>query len=167
MFKKLNEYNRISKFIPTARRYFINNFYDGILTVSGILIALFTIILNDPNAIVESRYIIMTGIGTSISMFISGISGSYLSEKAEQRKQHEELDRAMGIIERYEEIESNEEIQKAMLRKHPIKEIRIKADGLLSQALEHEIDHLNGVLYIDHLEDPDSLRKIEPEDLEI
>lgn len=47
------------------------------------------------------------------------------------------------------------------------KEIRIKGEGLLSQALEHEIDHLNGVLYIDHLENPDSLRKIQPEDIEI
>jgi len=47
------------------------------------------------------------------------------------------------------------------------KEIRIKGEGLLSQALEHEIDHLNGVLYIDHLESPDSLRKIEPGDVEI
>jgi peptide deformylase len=47
------------------------------------------------------------------------------------------------------------------------KEIRIKADGLLAQALEHEIDHLNGILYIDHLESMDVLRKIEPEDVEI
>jgi peptide deformylase len=47
------------------------------------------------------------------------------------------------------------------------KEIRIKGEGLLSQALEHEIDHLNGILYIDHLENKDSLRKIEPEDIEI
>jgi len=47
------------------------------------------------------------------------------------------------------------------------KEIRIKAEGLLSQALEHEIDHLNGTLYIDRLESTDTLRKIEPEDLEI
>ena len=44
------------------------------------------------------------------------------------------------------------------------KEIRIKADELLAQALEHEIDHLNGVLYIDHLESQDKLRKIEPEE---
>jgi peptide deformylase len=47
------------------------------------------------------------------------------------------------------------------------KAIRIKGEGLLSQALEHEIDHLNGVLYIDHLENPDALRKIEPDDIEI
>ncbi len=47
------------------------------------------------------------------------------------------------------------------------KPIRIKAEGLLSQALEHEIDHLNGVLYVDRLESSDSLRKIEPEDVAI
>jgi len=47
------------------------------------------------------------------------------------------------------------------------KEIRIKADGLLAQAIEHEIDHLNGVLYIDQLEDMDKLRKIEPEEAQL
>jgi peptide deformylase len=45
------------------------------------------------------------------------------------------------------------------------KAVRIKAEGLLSQALEHEIDHLNGTLYVDRLETPDALRKIEPEDV--
>lgn len=44
------------------------------------------------------------------------------------------------------------------------KKIRIKADELLAQALEHEIDHLNGVLYIDHLESIDKLRRIEVEE---
>ena len=43
------------------------------------------------------------------------------------------------------------------------KELRIKAEGLLAQALEHEIDHLNGVLYLDHLESLEQLRKVEPE----
>ncbi len=47
------------------------------------------------------------------------------------------------------------------------KEIRIKADGLLAQALEHEIDHLNGVLYIDRLESMAQLRKIEPEEAQL
>jgi peptide deformylase len=45
------------------------------------------------------------------------------------------------------------------------KEIRIKGEELLAQALEHEIDHLNGVLYIDKLESPDKLRKLTPEDM--
>jgi len=47
------------------------------------------------------------------------------------------------------------------------REIRIKPEGLLAQALEHEIDHLNGRLYIDHLESMDELRKIEAGDIEI
>ena len=44
------------------------------------------------------------------------------------------------------------------------KAFRIKADDLLAEVLEHEIDHLNGVLYIDLLESPDKLEKITDED---
>ena len=47
------------------------------------------------------------------------------------------------------------------------KEVRIKATELLAQVLEHEIDHINGVLYIDHLESMDKLRKIEPEETQL
>ena len=43
------------------------------------------------------------------------------------------------------------------------KVVRINADELLAQALEHETDHLNGVLFIDHLVSPDSLWKISDE----
>ena len=43
------------------------------------------------------------------------------------------------------------------------KAIRIKATGLMAQALEHEIDHLNGVLYIDHIESEDKIYRVEPE----
>ena len=31
------------------------------------------------------------------------------------------------------------------------KQFRVDADELLAQALEHEIDHLNGIMYMDHL----------------
>ena len=38
------------------------------------------------------------------------------------------------------------------------KEIRVKAeDDIMAEALEHEIDHLNGILYIDYLSSPDAL----------
>ncbi|OGN90667.1 MAG: peptide deformylase [Chloroflexi bacterium RBG_13_46_14] len=46
------------------------------------------------------------------------------------------------------------------------KEVRIKAEELLAQALEHEIDHVNGILYTDRLESEDDLKKIEQKDLE-
>ena len=44
------------------------------------------------------------------------------------------------------------------------KAIRIKATDLMAEVLEHEIDHLNGVLYIDHLESQDKLHKLEAPD---
>jgi len=44
------------------------------------------------------------------------------------------------------------------------KPLRIKADGLLAQALEHEIDHLNGKLFIDHIEADDKLYRVVPSD---
>ncbi len=44
------------------------------------------------------------------------------------------------------------------------KETRLKAEGLLCQALEHEIDHLSGTLYIDHLESTDKLYRLSQED---
>jgi len=41
------------------------------------------------------------------------------------------------------------------------KKFRIKAQGLLAQALEQETEHLDGILYIDHLESPDKLFETE------
>ena len=41
--------------------------------------------------------------------------------------------------------------------------IRLKATDLMAQALEHELDHLNGILYIDRLESQGKLRKLELE----
>ncbi len=38
--------------------------------------------------------------------------------------------------------------------------IRLKGEELLAQALEHEIDHINGVLYVDRVEGPDKLWKL-------
>lgn len=38
------------------------------------------------------------------------------------------------------------------------KEVRIKSENdLLAEALEHEIDHVNGILYIDYLPGPEAL----------
>jgi peptide deformylase len=37
------------------------------------------------------------------------------------------------------------------------KPVRIKAEGLLARVFQHEIDHCDGVLFIDHIEDPEKL----------
>jgi peptide deformylase len=43
------------------------------------------------------------------------------------------------------------------------KELRIRdAEGLFAQALQHEIDHLDGHLYIDRMETLDNLQRSEP-----
>ena len=45
------------------------------------------------------------------------------------------------------------------------REIKIRAeDNLLAQALEHEVDHLNGTVYVDRLSSKDDLVKIEEAD---
>ena len=43
------------------------------------------------------------------------------------------------------------------------KEIRIRTEGLMAEALEHETDHLDGKLYIDHVDDTTKLHRIEQE----
>lgn len=42
------------------------------------------------------------------------------------------------------------------------KEVRLKGEGMLAQILDHEIDHLNGVLYIDRLESKEKLVPVTP-----
>lgn len=34
-------------------------------------------------------------------------------------------------------------------------EVRMKAQGFLARVLQHEIDHMNGVMFIDHIKDQD------------
>jgi peptide deformylase len=41
------------------------------------------------------------------------------------------------------------------------KRIKIKAAGLMAEALQHEIDHLDGILYIDHVKSQDKLYQVE------
>ena len=44
--------------------------------------------------------------------------------------------------------------------------VSLDARGLFAQAVQHEVDHLNGVLFIDHLESLLDLEKIPPEMLD-
>ncbi len=44
------------------------------------------------------------------------------------------------------------------------KSCRLKGEELLAQALEHEIDHLDGILYLERLESPEKLRELKPEE---
>jgi peptide deformylase len=43
-------------------------------------------------------------------------------------------------------------------------EISFEADGLLARAVQHEFDHLQGILFIDRMSDEDRMREL-PEDI--
>jgi len=42
--------------------------------------------------------------------------------------------------------------------------IRTKAERLLARAFQHEIDHLNGILFIDRVDSPEKLRRVGPKE---
>jgi peptide deformylase len=39
--------------------------------------------------------------------------------------------------------------------------VRIKVDGLLARVFQHEIDHCDGILFTDHIEDPEKIWPVE------
>lgn len=46
------------------------------------------------------------------------------------------------------------------------KSIRVTAEGWFARILQHEIDHLDGILFTDRLDRPEDLRELPAEDLE-
>ncbi|HEY7036003.1 MAG TPA: peptide deformylase [Thermomicrobiales bacterium] len=46
------------------------------------------------------------------------------------------------------------------------REVRLKAEGILARVLQHEVDHLDGILYVDRVEDKSTLRQVEDEEEE-
>jgi len=69
----------------------------------------------------------------------------------------------VGEVERYETV-----VVRGLNRRG--KEIRVKASGFTARAFQHEIDHLDGVLFTDRLTSLDTLKEVEEleaeEDLE-
>jgi peptide deformylase len=67
---------------------------------------------------------------------------------SEQRHVHEEG--CLSIPEYYEDVERPAEVKVKYLDRAG-KKREVHAAGMLATVLQHEIDHLNGVLFIDHL----------------
>jgi len=65
----------------------------------------------------------------------------------------------------YGEIKRSE-VVKVKAQNRQGKQFRLRGEGLLAHALEHETDHLNGILYIDHVESPDKLWEATSQDRE-
>jgi len=67
---------------------------------------------------------------------------------SEETKPHEEG--CLSLPEEYDEVTRPDKIKVRYVDEH--NEIRtLEADGLLSVIIQHEMDHLNGVLFVDHI----------------
>ena len=69
-------------------------------------------------------------------------------EESEEKNIHEEG--CLSIPEYYEEVERPASVKVRYLDLDG-KQHEIEAEGLLATCIQHEIDHLNGVLFIDHI----------------
>lgn len=87
-FSEFKDYNRIAKIDEIARRYFLMNTFDGIMTILGLLIGSLAAGSKDPGLIIK------ISLGTTIAMAVSGISGAYIAEHAERIRELKELENA-------------------------------------------------------------------------
>ena len=88
--KRWKKYSEISDVGPITRRYFVMNAFDGALTMLGVVIGAYI-----SGVINQSAVIISAGIAGSVAMGASGVSGAYMTEKAERKKKMKNLEKAM------------------------------------------------------------------------
>jgi peptide deformylase len=67
---------------------------------------------------------------------------------SDEKRIHEEG--CLSIPEYYEEVERPDRIR-VKYRNLDGEMVETEADGILATCIQHEIDHLNGVLFVDHL----------------
>lgn len=72
------------------RRYFVMNGFDGALTALGIILG--SLIARN---FASPEQLILSGIGASIAMGVSGFWIAYLTEKAERTRERKELEKSM------------------------------------------------------------------------
>jgi len=89
ILKRWKRYHQISEVGDISRRYFVMNAFDGALTMLGVIIGAYMAGILNPMPIISA------GVAGSIAMGTSGISGAYMTEKAERTKKLKELEKAM------------------------------------------------------------------------
>jgi len=87
-FSELREYNKIAKIDEIARRYFLMNVFDGVMTILGMIMG--SMFSNSGNP----HLIINVGIGAAVAMVVSGIWGAYTAEHAERIRELKGLEKA-------------------------------------------------------------------------
>ncbi|MGV8174983.1 MAG: VIT1/CCC1 transporter family protein [Methanothrix sp.] len=86
---RYREYLETSKAYEIARRLFVMNAFDGALTIMGVVIGAHFSGVEDPHIIITA------GFAGALAMGISGISGAYLAERAERKRDLRKLETAM------------------------------------------------------------------------
>ncbi len=89
VISRWRRYQQISEVGDITRRYFVMNAFDGALTMLGVIIGAYMAGIFDPMPIISA------GVAGSIAMGTSGISGAYMTEKAERTKKLKALEKAM------------------------------------------------------------------------
>ncbi len=74
---------------PIARRYFVKNGFDGSMTMLGIIVGAWVV------NVTRSEIVVTAGLGACLAMGISGVSGAYMTERAERRRDLKNLESAM------------------------------------------------------------------------
>ena len=74
---------------PIARRYFVKNGFDGSMTMLGIIVGNWVVNVKQPEIVVTA------GLATCLAMGISGISGAYMTERAERKRDLKDLESVM------------------------------------------------------------------------
>lgn len=85
--QQLREYEDISEVGEIARRYFVMNAFDGVLTMIGVLIG------NYSAGVESTRVVISIGLATSMAIGVSGFWGAYFTESAERKRDLDALER--------------------------------------------------------------------------
>lgn len=86
---KLGKQIAASNFRAIARRLFVMNGFDGALTLLGIITGSYMAGITNP------VYVIGSGLGACLAMGISGMTGAYLTERAERERELKHLEKVM------------------------------------------------------------------------
>lgn len=89
IMEKLEHYEQITGMSSLARRYFVTNTFDGVLTIFGVLLGSFLA------GLMDARVLVTMSLGAGAAIFVSGVWGTYLAEVAERTKSRKDLEKKM------------------------------------------------------------------------
>lgn len=88
--REIRDFLSMTKGENILRRYFVMNGFDGALTALGIILG--SLIARN---FANPEQLILSGLGASIAMGVSGFWIAYLTEKAERTRERKELEKSM------------------------------------------------------------------------